>query len=247
MTTSHLRFGPRPIRSTYLIARANFVACHQFGLLERFDVLQAAEPKATFLLNSPFAADAVWDHLPQTIQSRIIEKKLEFYVIDGHQLAREFGMGDRINTIMQTCFFAISGVLPREQAIEAIKHSIQKTYGKRGEAVVRKNCEVVDAALGRMEKVCVPDRTTSKDASYLPAAADPSEFVRKFTAKIIAGQGDLLPVNAMPADGTYPTGTARCEKRNISPRDSRPGQQYLHPVRQVRHGLPAFGDPRQGV
>jgi pyruvate-ferredoxin/flavodoxin oxidoreductase len=216
MTTSHLRFGPRPIRSTYLIARANFVACHQFSLLERFDVLEAAEPGATFLLNSPYSADEIWDHLPHIIQSRIIERKLVFYVVNAYQLARESGMGDRINTIMQTCFFAISGVLPREQAIEAIKKSIKKTYGKRGEAVVRKNCDVVDAALSRMETVRVPDRATSEQKPYLPAAADASEFVRKFTAKIIAGQGDLLPVSAMPADGTYPTGTARCEKRNIS-------------------------------
>ncbi len=217
MTTSHLRFGPRPIRSTYLISRANFVACHQFGLLERFDVLAAAEPGATFLLNSPYSADEVWDHLPRGIQSKVIERKLAFYVIDGNRLAHEIGVGDRINTIMQSCFFAISGVLPREQAIEAIKRSIGKTYGKRGEAVVRKNCDAVDAALSRMEKVSVPDHATSEIKPYLPAATDPSEFVRKFTAKIIAGEGDLLPVSAMPVDGTYPTGTSRCEKRNISP------------------------------
>ena len=218
MTTSHLRFGPRPIRSTYLISRANFVACHQFGLLERFDVLAAAEPGATFLLNSPYPAAEVWDQLPQAVQAQIIERKLKFFVIDGYKIAREAGIGDRINTIMQTCFFAISGVLPRDRAIEAIKRSIAKTYGKRGDAVVQRNCAAVDAALGRLEQVRVPDRVTSDRRYYLPAAEDRREFVRKFTAKIIAGHGDLLPVSAMPADGTYPTGTARARSATFRPR-----------------------------
>jgi pyruvate-ferredoxin/flavodoxin oxidoreductase len=217
MTTSHLRFGPRPIRSTYLITRANFVACHQFGLLERADVLKAAQPGATFLLNSHYPATEVWDHLPQTVQEQIIAKQLKFYVIDGYKIAQQAGMGDRINTIMQTCFFAISGVLPREQAIEAIKYAIVKTYGKRGEAVVQKNCAAVDATLAHLEEVSVPRHVTSSRPMYVPAANSPSEFVRNFTAKIIAGKGDSLPVSAMVADGTYPTGTAACEKRNISP------------------------------
>ena len=216
MTTSYLRFGPRPIRSTYLITRGNFVACHQFGLLERADVLEAAEPGATFLLNSPYAAAEVWGHLPKHVQEPIIAKKLEFYVIDGYKIAQQAGMGDRINTIMQTCFFAISGVLPREEAIEAIKHAIAKTYGKRGQAVVDKNCAAVDATLMHLEKVDVPALVTSTRGQYVPAAKSPSEFVRNFTAKIIAGKGDSLPVSAMVADGTYPTGTAACEKRNIS-------------------------------
>ena len=216
MTTSYLRFGPRPIRSTYLITRGNFVACHQFGLLERADVLEAAESGATFLLNSPYAAAEVWGHLPKHVQEPIIAKKLEFYVIDGYKIAQQAGMGDRINTIMQTCFFAISGVLPREEAIEAIKHAIAKTYGKRGQAVVDKNCAAVDATLMHLEKVDVPALVTSTRGQYVPAANSRSEFVRNFTAKIIAGKGDSLPVSAMIADGTYPTGTAACEKRNIS-------------------------------
>ena len=156
ITISHLRFGPKPIRSSYLITKANFVACHQFSFLERIDMLKAAEPGATFLLNSPFGPDEVWDHLPRAVQQQIIDKKLKFYVIDGYEVAKETGMGGRINTIMQTCFFAISGVLPREEAIEAIKHAIKKTYGKRGESVVQKNFAAVDAALDHLYEVKVP-------------------------------------------------------------------------------------------
>ena len=157
ITTSHLRFGPKPLRSSYLITKASFVACHQFSFLERIDVLKAAEPGATFLLNSTFGPDEVWDHLPRTVQRQIIEKKLKFYVIDGYEVAKQTGMGGRVNTIMQTCFFAISGVLPREEAIAAIKHSIEKTYGKRGESVVKKNFAAVDAALDHLHEVKVPD------------------------------------------------------------------------------------------
>ncbi|MDR3697981.1 MAG: pyruvate:ferredoxin (flavodoxin) oxidoreductase [Candidatus Sulfopaludibacter sp.] len=216
ITTSHLRFGPHPIHSSYLISKANFVACHQFSFLERIDMLKYAEPGATFLLNSTFGADEVWDHLPRLVQRQIIEKKLKFYVIDGYEVARETGMGGRINTIMQTCFFAISGVLPREEAIEAIKYTIKKTYGKRGESVVQKNYAAVDAALSHLHEVKTHAQVTSTFdlRPYVPAAAP--GFVQKVTAKIIAGEGDDLPVSAMPIDGTFPVGTAQWEKRNIA-------------------------------
>ena len=162
VTVSHLRFGPRPIRSSYLITRASFVACHQFQFIERMNVLDCAEPGATFLLNAPFGADEIWDHLPQSVQETIIQKKLKFYLIDAYQVARETEMGNRINTIMQTCFFAISGVLPREQAIEAIKNAIRETYGKRGEAVVAKNFVAVDHTLSHLYQVTVPSAATQR-------------------------------------------------------------------------------------
>ena len=216
ITTSHLRFGPQPLRSSYLITQASFVACHQFSFLERIDMLRAAENGATFLLNSIYGPDEVWDHLPRLVQKQIIDKKLKFYVIDGYAVAAQTGMGGRINTIMQTCFFAISGVLPREEAIAAIKHTIEKTYGKRGESVVQKNFAAVDAALSHLHEVKVPDKVTSQFdiRPAVPAAAP--EFVQKFTARIIEGNGDDLPVSAMPIDGTFPTATAQWEKRNIA-------------------------------
>ena len=216
ITTSHLRFGPTPLRSSYLIAKASFVACHQFSFLERIDMLKAAEPGATFLLNSIYGPEEVWDHLPRTVQRQIIEKKLKFYVIDGYRVAADTGMGARINTIMQTCFFAISGVLPREEAIAAIKHTIEKTYGKRGESVVKKNFAAVDEALGHLHQVKVPAAVTAQFdiRPAVPAAAP--EFVQKVTARIIAGEGDDLPVSAMPIDGTFPTATSQWEKRNIA-------------------------------
>ena len=216
ITTSHLRFGPKPLHSSYLITKASFVACHQFSFLERLDMLKAAEPGATFLLNSTYGPDEVWDHLPRLVQRQIIDKKLKFYVIDGYDVAKQTGMGGRVNTIMQTCFFAISGVLPREEAIEAIKHSIEKTYGKRGESVVKKNFAAVDASLSHLHEVKVPDKVTSlfDIRPSVPAAAP--EFVQKVTARIIAGEGDDLPVSAMPIDGTFPTATAQWEKRNIA-------------------------------
>ncbi len=215
-TVSHLRFGPRPIRSTYLIERATFVACHQFSFLDRIDVLAVAEPGATFLLNSPYGPDVVWDRLPRTVQERILAKRLRVFVIDGHRVARETGMGGRINTIMQTCFFAISGVLPREEAIAAIKHSIEKTYGKRGAPVVEKNFAAVDATLDQLHEVAVPARVTSTVDLRPAVPAGAPEFVRRVTARLIADEGDRLPVSALPADGTYPTATARWEKRNIA-------------------------------
>jgi pyruvate-ferredoxin/flavodoxin oxidoreductase len=216
MTTSHLRFGPKPIRSTYLITRASFVACHNFNFLEKMNVLEAAMPGAVFLLNSPYSAAEVWDQLPKSTQEEMLRKKIEFYVIDGYKVAREAGMGTRINTIMQTCFFAISGVLPREDAIAQIKKAIQKTYGKRGEAVVAKNFAAVDAALAHLEKVELP-ATASANFDLIPSISNKApEFVRDVLGQIAAGHGDLLPVSAIPAGGTFPTGTAQWEKRNIA-------------------------------
>jgi pyruvate-ferredoxin/flavodoxin oxidoreductase len=216
ITVSHLRFGPRPIHSSYLISRANFAACHQFSFLERFEMLKAAEPGATFLLNSPFGPEEVWDHLPRSMQEEIIRKKLRFYVIDAYQVARDTGMGVRINTIMQTCFFAISGVLPRDEAIAAIKKAIDKTYGKRGEAVVKKNFAAVDASLDHLHEVKVPDRATSTFDLRPAVPEEAPEFVQKVTARIIAGDGDSLPVSALPVDGTFPSSTAQWERRNIA-------------------------------
>ncbi|HKM82759.1 MAG TPA: pyruvate:ferredoxin (flavodoxin) oxidoreductase [Candidatus Acidoferrum sp.] len=216
VTVSHLRFGPDPIRSTYLITKANFVACHQFQFMDRIDVLAAAEPGAVFLLNTPFGPDAIWDHIPRQAQETIIKKKLRFFVIDGYSVARAAGMGSRINTIMQTCFFAISGVLPREEAITAIKKAILDTYGKRGEAVVQMNYAAVDAALAHMHEVKVPAKVTAL-FDMLPAVSlQAPKFVRDVLGTIITGNGDSLPVSAMPIDGTFPTGTAMWEKRNIA-------------------------------
>ena len=216
VTVSHLRFGPDQIRSTYLITKASFVACHQFQFLDRFDVLAAAEPGATFLLNSPFGPDDIWNHIPRQVQETIIKKKLRFFVIDGYTVAREAGMGSRINTIMQTCFFAISGVLPREEAIAAIKQAIFDTYGKRGDAVVQKNYAAVDKALAHLHEVKVPE-TVSATFDMLPAVSPRApQFVRDVLGTIITGNGDSLPVSAMPIDGTFPTGTAMWEKRNIA-------------------------------
>jgi len=215
-TTSHLRFGPKPIHSSYLIRSANFVACHQFNFLERFEMLHVADHGAIFLLNSPFAPDAVWERLPRSVQQTIVEKQLKLYVIDAYKVARETGMGGRINTVMQTCFFAISGVLPRAEAIAAIKHSIEKTYGKRGKVVVEKNFAAVDATLANLYEVQVPTNVTSAFDLRPPVAAGAPAFVQNVTAEIIAGRGDALPVSALPVDGTYPSGTAKWEKRNIA-------------------------------
>ena len=215
-TTSHLRFGPRPIHSTYLVDRANFVACHQWFFLEKFDVLKSAVPGSTFLLNSIYGQDKVWDKLPRHIQQQIIDKKIKFYVIDGYKVAQETGMGARVNTIMQTCFFAISGVLPREEAVAAIKNSIKKTYGRKGDQVVQQNFAAVDQTLANLFEVKVPASVTSTMEMPPVVSAKAPDFVKNVTAKIIAGFGDMLPVSAMPKDGTYPTGTAQWEKRNIA-------------------------------
>ena len=216
MTTSHLRFGPNPIRSSYLITQASFVACHNFSFLEKINVLEAAMPGAVFLLNSAYPAAEVWDKLPRAVQQEMLRKKVEFYVIDGYKVAREAGMGTRINTIMQTCFFAISGVLPREEAIAQIKKAIQKTYGKRGEAVVQKNFAAVDHALAHLEKVELP-AAASSEFDLIPAISSAApKFVHDVLGQIAAGKGDLLPVSAIPAGGAFPTGTAQWEKRNIA-------------------------------
>jgi pyruvate-ferredoxin/flavodoxin oxidoreductase len=216
VTVSHLRFGPKPIRAPYLIGQAQFVACHQFSFLERFNVLKYAAPGGVFLLNSIYGPEEVWDHLPVETQQGLIDKKLRFYVIDGYEVARETGMGGRINTIMQTCFFAISGVLPREQAIAEIKNAIEKTYGRRGEAVVRSNFEAVDQALAHLYEVSVPAQVTSAEHIRQPVPAEAPEFVRDVLSKIIAGNGDSLPVSAFPVDGTFPSATTQWEKRNIT-------------------------------
>jgi len=216
VTTSHLRFGPRPIRSSYLINHANFIAIHQFGFVERYPVLENAVRGATVLLNSPFSPDEVWDKLPAEFQRQIIAKNLRLWVVDAYDVARATGMGVRINTIMQTAFFAISGVLPRDEAIARIKDAIKKTYGKRGEAVVQKNFAAVDAALAHLHEVQVPGRNVGDVA--MPPVVPPNapEFVKTVTAMMIAGRGDELPVSALPVDGTFPTATTQWEKRNIA-------------------------------
>ena len=216
MTTSHLRFGAKPIRSTYLITRANFVAVHNFTFLERNDLLAPAEPGAPVLLNTAYGPDEVWAHLPRKTQQHIVERKLKLYVIDGLKVAQGAGLGGRISTVMQTCFFAISGVLPKDEAIAAIKHAIEKTFGKRGASVVQKNFAAVDAALAQLHEVKIPATVTSTFDIQPPVPAEAPEFVQKVTAEIIAGRGDLLPVSALPDDGTYPTGTTQWERRNIA-------------------------------
>ena len=216
MTVSHLRFGPQPIRSTYLISKANFVACHQPIFLERYDMLKDSTPGGTFLLNTPFGPNEVWSHLPRPMQQQLIDKKLKFYVIDAVKVARESGMGGRINTVMQVCFFAISGVLPKDEAINAIKYSIKKTYGKKGDEVVQMNLKAVDNTLANMYPVTLPSEVDSRAEFLPPVPLIAPEFVRNVLGEIIAGHGDQLPVSAMPCDGTFPTATARWEKRNIA-------------------------------
>jgi len=216
VTISHLRFGPGPIRSSYLVKQARFVACHQFGFLERFDMLAYAAPGAVFLLNSPFGPDQIWDELPREVQTDLIEKKIKLYVIDAYQVAKDTGMGGRINSIMQTCFFAISGVLPRDEAIAQIKEAIEKTYGKKGSEIVRRNFAAVDAALAHMHQVEIPARVTATKTRPPVVADEAPDFVKRVTALMIANHGDLLPVSAFPIDGTWPTGTSKWEKRNIA-------------------------------
>ena len=216
MTVSHLRFGPRLIRSTYLVHQANFVACHQWFFLEKYDVLAQAEPEATFLLNAPYPADEVWDRLPLTVQKQIINKKLKVYAINAYEVAKATGMGARINTIMQTCFFYLSGVLPQDEAIEAIKKAIKKTYGRKGEEVVKMNFNAVDQAVAHLHEVKVPEEAGG-DVRMRPTVPDEApEFVHNVTAEIMAGRGYELPVSKMPADGVWPTATTQWEKRNVA-------------------------------
>ncbi|MDR0842891.1 MAG: pyruvate:ferredoxin (flavodoxin) oxidoreductase [Acidobacteriota bacterium] len=216
VTVSHLRFGAKPIHSIYLVDKANFIACHQFVFLEKYDMLKDAVPGATFLLNSPFGADEVWDKIPQSVQKQIIEKNIRFFVIDGYKVAKATGMGNRVNTIMQTCFFAISGVLPKDEAIDHIKKSIKKTYGAKGEEIVQKNYKAVDETLANLFEVKVPG--VAESSIQKPPAVPPEapEYVQNFTARIIAGEGDALPVSAFTPDGSFPSGTAQWEKRNIT-------------------------------
>jgi pyruvate-ferredoxin/flavodoxin oxidoreductase len=215
MTVSHLRFGPQPIRSSYLVSKANFVACHQWIFLERYDMLSALVPGGVFLLNSPFGKDEIWGHLPRPVQEQLIAKKAKFYAIDAYQVAKDAGMGSRMNVIMQVCFFAISKVLPGEEAIEAIRQSIRYTYGRKGEEVVQKNMRAIDETLAHLFEVKVPEAATSKIEipEVFPGAP---KFEREVLGTIYAGRGDELPVSAFSCDGTFPTASARWEKRNLA-------------------------------
>lgn len=216
LTTSHLRFSEKPIQSTYLINSANFVACHHFNYLQKYDILKDAENGATFLLNAPYPTEEVWDHLPKKIQDEIMHKQLKFYVINASKVARETGMGSRINSILQTCFFAISNVLSKEEAIEYIKKGIRKSYGRKGEAVVQKNFEAVDKTLSNLCEIDYSDFIVGNKEIESISLKDAPEFVHQVLSKVIAGEGDELPVSAFPVDGTYPSGTTRFEKRNIA-------------------------------
>ena len=216
MTVSHLRFGPQPIRSSYLVSQANFIACHQWIFLERYDMLNALVPGGTFLLNSPFGPEEVWDHLPRVVQEQIIDKLAKFYVIDAYQVARDTGMGSRMNTILQVCFFAISKVLPADQAIESIRQSIRDTYGKKGEEIVQKNMKAVDETLAHLFEVKVPAEPSSTIEMPPPFSLEAPKFERDVLGMMYAGRGDELPVSAFPVDGTFPTGTAKWEKRNLA-------------------------------
>lgn len=215
-TVSHLRFGKNPIKAPYLIKTANFIACHQFNFIENEDMLSHARRHATFLLNSPYGPEVVWDKLPEHIQEIIIEKDIQFYVINATEVAQKTGMAGRINTIMQTCFFDLSGVLPEEEAIAQIKHAIEKTYFKKGPAVIQKNFEAVDKTLENLFKVTVPDEVTAKAKKGVFLSEKAPKFVKEVTQKMMLGLGDDIPVSAMPVDGTFPNGTTKWEKRNVS-------------------------------
>ncbi|MES9937299.1 MAG: pyruvate:ferredoxin (flavodoxin) oxidoreductase [Sedimenticola sp.] len=215
-TVSHLRFGPYPIKAPYLIQTADFIACHQFGFIYKTEVLKNAGQGATFLLDSPYGPEEVWEHLPRTAQEIIRDRELKFYVIDASTVARNAGMGRRINTVMQTCFFALSGVLPREEAIAQIKKAIEKTYFRKGPAVIEQNYKAVDAALDHLYEVKVPEAVTSDRELDPVVTSDASDFVREVTAPMLEGKGDDLPVSLIPVDGTYPSGTTKWEKRNLA-------------------------------
>ena len=215
-TVSHLRFGPNPIQAPYLVTRSNFIGCHHWSILERVDVLEFAQPGATLLINSPYPADQVWEQLPRPMQDRIVELGISLHVIDASAVARAAGLGSRTNTVLQTCFFAISGVMPREEAIEKVKAAITKTYARKSMAIVQKNHEAVDASLAHLHEVQVPTSATGQRDLIPPVPSDAPPFVREVTATMLAGRGDELPVSALPVDGSYPSGTTRYEKRNIS-------------------------------
>ncbi len=215
-TVSHLRFGKKPIKATYLIDKANFLACHKFSFLEKLDMLSKVKEDGIFLLASPYGPDEVWDNLPVEVQKQIIDKRLQFYVIDALEIAEEMGMGSRINVIMQTAFFKISGILPEDEAVALIKDSIEKTYGTKGQDIVDKNIATIDAALANVQKVEYPQSASSAGRMIAPVPQDAPQFVREVTGEIIAGRGNKLPVSKLPADGTYPTGTTQYEKRNVA-------------------------------
>lgn len=215
ITVSHLRFSPQPIKSAFLLDDAQFVACHHFVFLERYDVLRYAAPRGTLLLNAPYPADEIWSRLPAPVQKAIIDKGLKVFTIDASKVAQKAGMGGRVNTIMQTCFFALAGVLPKDEAIAAIRKAIQKTYGKKSQKVVEKNFAAVDMTLAHLEEVAVPHDINGAELPPV-VPSDAPEFVRTVTAAMLAGQGDAIPVSALPVDGTWPVGTAKFEKRNIA-------------------------------
>ena len=216
ITTSHLRFGPSQIRSAYLVTEAQFIGCHHWIFLEMIDVLKNLKKEGTLLLNSPFAPEEVWDKLPKLVQQHLISKNAKVYTIDAYHVAHASGMGQRINTIMQACFFAISGVLPREEAIDQIKSSIKKTYGKKGDEVVKQNIQAVDNTLSNLHQVTIGAVADSKTNLRQPIVGEAPDFVCNVLAKIISGDGDEIPVSELPADGTYPTGTSKFEKRNLA-------------------------------
>ena len=247
ITVSHLRTSKKPIRSAYLVNRAGFVACHQFEFVDKIDVLEHAAPGAAFLLNAPFPADEVWDQLPTEMQEQIVEKKLRFFAIDAYELAKRSGMGSRINTIMQTCFFSISGILPADEAIKHIKKSIEKSYGKRGPEVVRRNCEVVDQALAQLHEITVPASATSRRARP-PLVSDEGAGFRPEGDRGHPGRkgrpaaGQRVPHRRHLADGDGEMGEAQHRAR-----DSGLGLEDLHPVQSVRARLPARGHSREGL
>lgn len=216
VTVSHLRFGPKEIRSSYLISKANFIACHQFVFLEQMDILKNAVDGATFLINAPYSKDEVWDKLPKKVQEQIISKKLKLWVINGYDVAEKTGMGSRINTIMQTCFFAISGILPKDEAIKKIKDAIKKTYSKKGEAIVQSNYKAVDQTLENLHEIDYPKEATSSIEMKKSVPDCAPDFVKEFTSILMEGRGDEIPVSKMPVDGTFPTATSKWEKRNIA-------------------------------
>jgi len=216
VTISHLRFGPTPIQSPYLCTHADFTACHQFSFLEKYDLLSDAKEGSVFLLNSPYSAAEVWQHMPDEIEKQIIKKKIKFYVIDAIKLAKELNLGSRINTIMQACFFKIAGVLPPDKAIEAMKNAIRKTYGRKGEEIVQMNFKAVDSAVAALQEVVVPDKPARKLKMPPVVVESAPEFVKSVTATIMSQKGNELPVSKMPADGTWPTATTKYEKRNIA-------------------------------
>jgi pyruvate-ferredoxin/flavodoxin oxidoreductase len=247
VTVSHLRFGPGPIRSSYQIGRASFVACHQFDLLGRYDVLAAADRGAKVLINAPYGPDAVWDRLPAATQRAVLERELELWVIDAHGIAREAGLGGRISAVMQMAFFAVSGALPRERALAAVLRSVEESYGRKGEEIVRRNREAVGRALEGLHRVTTAGRTVTGEPPVPPVPSHAPDFVRRVTAALMRGRGDLLPVSAFPVDGTWPTGTARWGEAQPGARDPGLGSRHLHPVQQVRRDVPARRDPRQAL